>query len=960
MGSLPDGVLILGPDRRVTEVNSRFCRMTGVDADEVVGRTPPFPWWPPEEAARIEAAHATGPGPDDGALETMIVTSGGRRVPVEARWSEVRDADGNVREYVVTLRDVSRRAAAEQALRREKDRLRGVIDAMSEGVMVQSPDGRIAMLNPAAVRILGRHEDEFVGRMPGEVLAPAVHDDGVPFDVEAYPDRMALQSGQPCRDVLMGVATTDGQRRWVRASSAVVPGSGPVVAAEAVVTVLTDVTEAQRQSDLVRRQRDMTDAMLGAMGDALVVVGADRRIAVVNERFCLLTGRRREELLGTGPPFPWWPSGVAEDRLALLSPFEPSDGLPLEMEIRDAHGQLTTVEATRSVLRAPDGRPEFLLLVARDVSLRKAAESALRDSEERYRAAIATTRDGMVTVGQDGRVRTCNAAASRILGVPQESMMGARGGELGLGVVDAAGDEVPVEQRPLAVALATGRPVPPTLIGIIPPGGDRPRWVLESCESLGPRDGDGRPREVLLTLTDVTALRDAEAALRASEQRYRSLFGYSADAVVRITPDGRVIAGSPSVWRVLRFDPNDLPADPVSRIHPDDMAAARDAFGRMVAGDVGVRMRVRVRRGDDVWIWADVTGGPVYDDAGMLLEIQHSVRDVTESVRRERDEASLHHIAEVVAAGAEAPVVFATLARELAAVVDADQVAVVRFDGDRGTMVGYWRAGDPPDTTPPDVHVDLTLRDTAAAEIWRSGEPAAITEMRVGAGGVVGIGRIPHSRVALGVPVQLDGRVWGCLSTGYAALDTPQAGLDRMARYADLASIAIASTRERDRLRHAAGIDALTGLNNRRGFHHRLEERFTAARQAGAPLSLALIDVDGFGEFERTCEPGSGDVLLRELASRLNAAAAPADIVARVGDDEFAWLMPGVPVEEARDRVEGFRGGIGPERTPHIPTRLSVGVAADRDAATAADLIHRARTALRTAKRARPEGPLPS
>lgn len=824
-----------------------------------------------------------------------------------------------------------------------------VFRSMSEGVVVQRADGTIAMANPAAARILGLGEDELLGRTSADPRWRAVREDGSPFPGDEHPAMVTLRTGRPCRDVVMGIdAPAHAERRWIRVNSDLVPRTGEVEPGMAVVTTIADITDSVRQALEVRRQRDFTEAIIAAMPDGLFVVGPDRRLVRVNDRFCALTGFPREQLEGAAPPYPWWPPGSEPARQQRLREFAPPDDQPFRMEVATARGDIIPVEVTQTATFDESGAPELAVITVRDVSLRDAGDRALLDSEERYRAAIAATRDGMITLGADGRVRSCNAASAAILGMPQGRIIGSGPGDLGLTVVDADGVEVPPERRLVVTALRTGRAVPPTLSGITPPGGQR-RWVLESCEPLGSQAPHGRPAEVLLTLTDVTALRDAEAALRASEQRYRALFGYSSDAVVRLDPAGHVLAASPSVWRVLRFDPNDLPAEPFPHIHPDDRDGAMRDFGRMVAGEVDVRMRIRMQRGDGIWIWVDVTGGPVYDDEGNLLEIQHSLRDVTDQVVREQDDTALRRIAEVVAAGAEAPVVYGTLARELAAVAQADVVAVVRFDGPRGLCVGYWRTGEPQDRELPWREMDLTSGDTAAAGVWATGRPASVRSAPRGAGGVVGLGRVPLVGAAMAVPVQVDGTTWGCLSAGADADSLTPTSLERMTRFADLAGIAIASIRERDRLRQAAGIDALTGLRNRRSFHRRLDEQFAAARESGAALSLAVLDIDGFGEFERTHEPGAGDALLRHLAARLLAAARPEDTVARVGDDEFAWMMPGVCRMEAGRRAAAFVAGAAGGTDSTAPS-TSAGVGDASGAAGAADLFRDAKAQLRAAK----------
>ena len=114
--------------------------------------------------------------------------------------------------------------------------------------------------------------------------------------------------------------------------------------------------------------------------------------------------------------------------------------------------------------------------------------------------------------------------------------------------------------------------------------------------------------------------------------------------------------------------------------------------------------------------------------------------------------------------------------------------------------------------------------------------------------------------------------------------------------------------------------DALTGLANRRAFEERLPVELARFSRSGRPLSLVLLDLDGFkGVNDRLGHP-AGDEALREVA-RIIKASRVTDDPFRIGGDEFALLMPGTTAEEAevaaRRLAEAVRtagvgeGGIG-------------------------------------------------
>ena len=95
-----------------------------------------------------------------------------------------------------------------------------------------------------------------------------------------------------------------------------------------------------------------------------------------------------------------------------------------------------------------------------------------------------------------------------------------------------------------------------------------------------------------------------------------------------------------------------------------------------------------------------------------------------------------------------------------------------------------------------------------------------------------------------------------------------------------------------DQIWRQTNYDALTELPNRRLFHDRLQQELRKAQAAGRPLALLHIDLDQFKEVNEQLGHVAGDQLLRQMASRLLACAGGADTLARLGADEFALIVP--------------------------------------------------------------------
>jgi diguanylate cyclase (GGDEF)-like protein len=156
-----------------------------------------------------------------------------------------------------------------------------------------------------------------------------------------------------------------------------------------------------------------------------------------------------------------------------------------------------------------------------------------------------------------------------------------------------------------------------------------------------------------------------------------------------------------------------------------------------------------------------------------------------------------------------------------------------------------------------------------------------------------------------------------------------------------------------------ATTDALTSLNNRRYFEQALAFECERARRTGRPLGLLIADVDHFKRFNERFGHPAGDEVLRQVAGTMANQLRRTDIVARIGGEEFAAILPEddlgaatVAAERLRQAVE-LRPPLWFEGVELPPVRMSVGGASlSGDAVTPAGLIRAADDALRQAKRA--------
>jgi diguanylate cyclase (GGDEF)-like protein len=156
------------------------------------------------------------------------------------------------------------------------------------------------------------------------------------------------------------------------------------------------------------------------------------------------------------------------------------------------------------------------------------------------------------------------------------------------------------------------------------------------------------------------------------------------------------------------------------------------------------------------------------------------------------------------------------------------------------------------------------------------------------------------------------------------------------------------------RLAELATIDELTQLKNRRRFNEDLEHHVTLSIRGATPLSLILMDVDRFKQYNDTFGHPAGDEVLRGMSATLRTFVREHDLVARFGGEEFVVLLPSTDAETALAVAERLRAAIASRPWPLGTVTASFGVAtADAShPASPASLVEQADQALYRAKRA--------
>lgn len=195
---------------------------------------------------------------------------------------------------------------------------------------------------------------------------------------------------------------------------------------------------------------------------------------------------------------------VAETRYA----YREQKAFDCEYRLIAADGRVVWVWERDTVIRDEHGQPYLTQGIITDVTATRIAEAALAQSEERNRGVVQALEEGLLIYGKDGRAISCNAAATRILGLSEPEILGKVAAEWPVKLTLEDGTPMTVENTPSRRAFETGVPQRDVIVHLAHPDGSE-LWASVSSHPLV-REGETIPYGVVSAFTDITERRRAQ------------------------------------------------------------------------------------------------------------------------------------------------------------------------------------------------------------------------------------------------------------------------------------------------------------------------------------------------------------------------------------------------------------------------------------------------------------------
>src|SRR4051794_20491703 len=529
-------------------------------------------------------------------------------------------------------------------------------EATTEGLVVVDDTATIRASNRAArliARVRSPEQARLAGRGPANPAFRPLHPDGTPMAGPDQPGAVAMATGEPVRDASLRFQRHDGTDQWLRVNAIPLFADGGDRPYRAVVS-FTDVTAfVAAQTALAERQREL--AVLAAPPAALPARhGAAGRIVSAAGGAEALLGFKAEHLIG------FWAVDVCHP--------DDADAIRHAHDLT-RHGHRSVVSYRITNVR--DGREMWLestvspvideqgvfveaVTTTRDITARKETELALRDAEERARAAAeeAGRRQAQLEEAQamaelgswSSDLRTGESHWSpgllRIFGLTDPEGHSYRAHDRLIHPDDAA-----AVRRALARAAIDGEPFDITYRLLRPDGVER---IMHGRGAPADRV-DGEIRRVWGTTQDVTDRHRLEVSRREAEARFRAAFEHAPIGVCVLDfggdDPGQWVTVNPALAELLGHERDVLLDTRISRIlHPEELPATGRRLTALVTGAVErvtAECRMMHREGHVVWTLVTVAAIPGEDGRPA-----YGIAQIVDITERKRFEGQLRHLAD--------------------------------------------------------------------------------------------------------------------------------------------------------------------------------------------------------------------------------------------------------------------------------------------------------------------------
>ncbi len=625
--SIGDAVITTDAEGLVKQMNQVAERLTGWPEEEARGKRLDEVFHILNEDSRAVAENPVWRVLKEGlviglANHTVLIGKDGTEHPIADSGAPIRDESGAIIGVVLVFRDQTQERAVQKTLRESEEKYRFLVEESFDGLFL-TRGTKIGFTNSRLREMLGYEEGELEGKDHWVVYHPDYHaivrsraqarlrgepvanryelklqrKDGSSFDCELVAKKVDV-GGEP------------GIQAWFR-----------------------DITERKNSERAMQENLTFLQTLLDAIPNPVYYKDTDGTYLGCNRAFETYWGLSKEGIVGRSV-YDLAPTDLADiywqkDRELLERP-----GIQTyETSAQHAGGSRHDVVLHKATFFSSDGSLAGLIGVIVDITDRKRAEKALSESEERYRTVADFTYDWEYWVHPEGRLLYVSPSCERVTGYSAREFLDDH--SLMERIVHP--DDLAEVMKHFHVARKVDHETSYRLDFRIIHRDGQTRWISHACQAVYGKDGQSLGRRA--SNRDITERKQAQEALRQSEEQYRAVFDNAGIGIDLLDRHGRIVKVNQALLNILGYAEEELSQRTFLDItYPDDREISKRNLETLIAGEIdSYRLVKRYVRKDGSIIWVDLWSSAIRaangDNEGTVAVIE----DITD--RKQAEEA---------------------------------------------------------------------------------------------------------------------------------------------------------------------------------------------------------------------------------------------------------------------------------------------------------------------------------
>jgi len=495
----PMGVRIVTVEGESIYANRAILDIYGYDSVEELKTTPTKNRYTSQSYAEFKIRREKRKGGDDGPseYEISIVRKNGEIRHLQVFRKEIL-WDGE-RQFQIIYQDITGRKRAEEDLQESEEKYRNLFENAGEAIFV-AQDSNLVFLNPMTSMITGYSADELIKKS----FIEFIHPDDRDTVIERYLRRLKGEYIPPDR-YSFRIMHRDGNIRWVELNAVLIQWKGKA----ATLNFLINITERKRmEEDRLERNKKYWNLFNNAEVGMFRTRLDGSELLDMNEKFLQIFSRTREEMQGNPSTIHWANPQEREEMIRRLK---------AEVRVSDFKCQMLNKRGeVRDCLTSLRAYPELGILEGSiiDVTERKRAEEALKESEERYKQLFENAPAGIYEVDlTTGRILSVNEVICKYTGYTRDELLAINA----LDLLTEESQKIFIERM---AAYAAGKPVPSTLEYQARSKSGREFWMSLNAKYFYKA---GVPVRAAVVVYDITNRKQAEEELNTSRLQLRAL-----------------------------------------------------------------------------------------------------------------------------------------------------------------------------------------------------------------------------------------------------------------------------------------------------------------------------------------------------------------------------------------------------------------------------------------------------